>query len=307
MKFEFNERPSLSLYKGFVDFEDEANNLKKYLYVPEKIGMLNMPSGMLVISDPFSEMKISNNYGIMLPPNRYNIFTTLSYEIPENFRLKKTNSTEESIKQIRENLDYSISSISIVIDNQRMKQRMEWQYLTGREKNNKEGIKPVIDKEFLRYIHLTLNGHQPLFLSSMKEKDFTGVKVSSGTCCLVDAMSIKENLGDTDSEEWYENYFAYENDNSWLEKLDSDSERSIRKVANIELPKKHNFNLNTFGNTNIIMCESGAGDGYYPIIGEYACLNWKSENGPLLIALHVDFLTSPSSQDADMAKNSGER
>jgi len=95
----------------------------------------------------------------------------------------------------------------------------------------------------------------PVDHSRPKPGEFHGVGVDSGTVGFVDEVAAKEYLPSGDIPE------------SWLSRMDAG-------YADIALPGAKD-------GENVIMCHSGLGDGYYPVIGTY---DGRGE----LLGVHID-------------------
>jgi hypothetical protein len=100
---------------------------------------------------------------------------------------------------------------------------------------------------------------------ALEDDRYVGVAVDTGVAAMVDQDAF-ERLTDA---EWFD-----ELPDSWTESLDDPDE--IREgVANVPLPGAP-------AGENIVLCATGARDGYYPIMGSY------DRRGHLL-AVHLDF------------------
>lgn len=146
----------------------------------------------------------------------------------------------------------------------------------------------IIDQNSLehsrKFIELTKNGkasNQPL-----KNDEFYGYSVDTGTSCFADAETINQYM--PDEETWYEGLFENNDSHCWFDQMDD--ETLIRNgIANISLP------LND--DSNLILFHSGWGDGVYPIVGGY-------DSSGRLIAVHTDFFVVRSLEDDEITDNS---
>jgi hypothetical protein len=101
---------------------------------------------------------------------------------------------------------------------------------------------------------------------------FYGVGVDAGTVCFVDDEAVQQGMPVDDST-WHPELFDSGKDDSWFNLMD-DPVHIRAGLANIRLP------LATDG-ANIVICHSGWGDGFYPVVGGYD----KHGN---LVAVHID-------------------
>ena len=102
--------------------------------------------------------------------------------------------------------------------------------------------------------------------------DEYGVPVDAGTVCFVDDEAVRQGMPE-DELEWYESVFDTGGDGCWFSEMDATTPLGAG-LANIPLP------LATDG-ANIILCHSGWGDGFYPVIGGY-------DADKRLVAVHID-------------------
>ncbi len=102
--------------------------------------------------------------------------------------------------------------------------------------------------------------------------DEYGVPVDTGTVCFVDDEAVRRGMPE-DETEWYESVFDTGKDDSWFSQMDAAAPLRAG-LANIPLPRA------TDG-ANIILCHSGWGDGFYPVIGGF-------DAHERLVAVHID-------------------
>lgn len=105
-----------------------------------------------------------------------------------------------------------------------------------------------------------------------EEGDEYGVPVDTGTVCFVDDEAVRRGMPE-DEMEWYESVFDTGEDSSWFSQMDATTPLRAG-IANMPLPRA------TDG-ANIILCHSGWGDGFYPVIGGF-------DAGEKLVAVHID-------------------
>ncbi|MFT8395507.1 DUF4241 domain-containing protein [Propionibacterium sp.] len=102
--------------------------------------------------------------------------------------------------------------------------------------------------------------------------DFYGVPVYAGTVGFTDADAVARCMPEGD---WYEQFFDNGEDDSWFALMDS-PQHHIENCANIVLP-------NATAGENVVLCHSGWGDGFYPVIASY-------DGAGKLLAVHIDLL-----------------
>ena len=97
-------------------------------------------------------------------------------------------------------------------------------------------------------------------------------EVDAGTACFVDAQAVEEGM--PEEYEWYNLFDNDTDDGCWFDLLD-DSDHIHEGIANVRLPEAGD-------NSNLIMFQSGWGDGVYSIVGGY-------DDQDRLAAIHIDF------------------
>ncbi len=103
---------------------------------------------------------------------------------------------------------------------------------------------------------------------------YYGVTVDAGAVCFVDDEAIQQGMP-VDSSTWHDELFQNDRDDCWFNLMDNPAH--IRAgLANILLPRA------TDG-ANIIICHSGWGDDFYPVVGGYDAQG-------NLVAVHIDLL-----------------
>lgn len=103
---------------------------------------------------------------------------------------------------------------------------------------------------------------------------YYGVAVDAGTICFVDDDAVQRCMP-TDEGSWLETVFDNSSPDCWFKRMDS-SEHIGPGLANIVLP-------NAISGENVVICQSGWGDGFYPVVGGY-------DADGRLVAVHIDLL-----------------
>jgi hypothetical protein len=107
-----------------------------------------------------------------------------------------------------------------------------------------------------------------------EEGSYYGVSVDSGTVCFVDDEAVRRGMPPHELT-WLVDLFDNKSPDSWFNLMDSPDH--IRAgIANILLPHDP-------GGANIIICHSGWGDGFFPVVGGY-------DAAGSLVAVHIDLL-----------------
>ena len=104
-----------------------------------------------------------------------------------------------------------------------------------------------------------------------KPGEFSGFGVDTGTACFVDDGSVLAGMPDPD--DWYD-LFESGSPDSWFSRMD-DPQHFQHGLANIPLPLSQD-------GSNIILMNSGWGDGFYPVVGGFGA------DGQL-VQVHIDF------------------
>lgn len=117
-----------------------------------------------------------------------------------------------------------------------------------------------------------------------------GAPVDAGAVCFVDDAAVARCMPE-DLTTWYEEVFDSGQPESWFNQMDATTPLRAG-LANITLPRATN-------GENIIICHSGWGDGFYPIIGSF-----DAEGA--LVAVHVDLLLHASITGEDEGGAEGE-
>lgn len=105
-----------------------------------------------------------------------------------------------------------------------------------------------------------------------------GVPVDAGTVCFVDGEAMARGMPE-DLTSWYEEVFDSGRPDSWFAQMDAETPLPAGS-ANVALPRA------TDG-ANLVLCHSGWGDGFYPVIGSH-------DAAGNLVAVHIDLLLHAS-------------
>lgn len=334
IKPNLSKTPLLAGMQG--EFSVESQKLKLRTV---SAGSLFLKSGFLAIVDPFAEMTRGGNLGILLNQGHYDTVITQVLETesehhsesesyifgmasPDAFGPIYSQNVTQTIQQPKNDLtkndltssfDESDSNdlpylkmfrnayLTLIIDKQKWIQRQSWI-----EQQQEKEQSCAIPKKALRFLHLTNDGQPPNEIP-LDEETFIGVAISAGTCAMVDDEALKDGMPPNVKEPgWDKTLFEHGVPHSWFDQMDSNSPLP-HGIANIRLP----LIKNQEDDSNLILCEAGYGDGYYPVVGEYAFdpLSPESELSahPTLIAIHVDFQVIPNDPNYPVAQNMGER
>jgi hypothetical protein len=100
--------------------------------------------------------------------------------------------------------------------------------------------------------------------------EYNGVPVDAGTVGFADAEAVSRCMPEDD---WYHGVFDTGRDDSWFSLMDS-NQHLVPGCANIAMP------LAASGE-NVVLCHSGWGDGFYPVVGTF-------DSNFNLLAVHID-------------------
>lgn len=271
--------PFLPLTSGRFEFDRASHpgntpGVEVCQLTPLALGDLVMPSGHLVVSDPFNAMQRQGNHFVRVPPGRHPAFVTLANINPE-----KTPVDERS------------AYLSLAIDPTALAARQAWQ-----QRRMEVGQDPSLPRHALRFLHLTGDGNPPDDLASFEPDEFIGVTVQAVTVAFVDAESLEKGMPEeTREHDWLTTLFAPGAQGSWFDLMD-DANHLHANVANVVLPRVF---ATEWGPANLVMSHSGWGNDVYPVIGEYAFDlgdgTFDQEASPRLVAVHVNFNIVPCS------------
>jgi hypothetical protein len=107
---------------------------------------------------------------------------------------------------------------------------------------------------------------------TLKEGEYLGFPVDTGTACFVDDALTQSCMPDEST--WYEGLFENDRDDCWFVRMD-DPVHIRAGIANIPLPLGRN-------GENLILFHSGWGDGHFPVVGSF-------DDQGQLTAAHIDF------------------
>jgi hypothetical protein len=107
-----------------------------------------------------------------------------------------------------------------------------------------------------------------------EEGSYSGIAVDAGTVCFVDDEVVQQGMP-VDELTWSDELFENDSEDSWFHVMD-DPAHIRQGLANIPLPRASD-------GANIIICHSGWGDGFYPVVGGY-------DAEGRLVAVHIDLL-----------------
>lgn len=214
-----------AMRKGRVDGDDGPVELSTV-----SLGDLVLPTGRLVMADPFSTLRAVLDTFLQVPPGRYPVVVTLA-----------DLSSGHDGSHVRE----AYATLLLRRDTPELFRRMLLQ--------NEDG-------DIARHVEMSPDG------------DFAGFPVDSGTACMVDAGAIQAWMpSDAD----WDNAALSDAPRSWASRLDA-SDHVREGLANVPLAGAGN-------GENIVLMQSGWGDGVYPIVGGF-------DAGGRLVRIHVDFL-----------------
>lgn len=124
----------------------------------------------------------------------------------------------------------------------------------------------IDDAEPSSFSFLTPPGSRP-----PESDEYYGVGVDAGTVAFVDTTAVSYAMPEPDT--WYDDVFDSGDADSWFAVLDSE-EHLIPGCANVVMPRAR-------AGENVVMCRSGWGDGFYPVVGAY-------DGEGRLVSVHID-------------------
>jgi Protein of unknown function (DUF4241) len=107
-----------------------------------------------------------------------------------------------------------------------------------------------------------------------EEGSYYGIAVDAGAVCFIDDEAIRHGMP-VDESTWDGELFENDKDDCWFNLMDNPTHIRVG-LANIRLPRAKD-------GANIIICHSGWGDGFYPVVGGYDAQG-------NLVAVHIDLL-----------------
>jgi hypothetical protein len=276
--YDRRKSPLLPLSDGNYKFLHHSNNkidrVVFYKTTSFSLGKLKLPSGKLFIADPFAGgLGKSGNVYITCPKGEFEVFQTLVYQSKKDFN-QLTNEESNSIEPLT-------AYLSIVFDPISLEKRKNFQI-----EKSKTNLDIGLQKKLIHRLCLSSSG----VIEDDKEFEncevFPGVIVQSGTVMMVDKEQFEAGMPDEKFGSWYSTLFEHGNHESWFGYMDSDEHIRVGG-ANFLLPARPKSIL---GESNLILSQTGYGDGEFVIFAELDELNMDI-NRP--IAYHIDFEVIP--------------
>lgn len=223
------------------------------------MGQLALPSGRLLIEDPFRSLRSYLNRSFTLPPGIYRAVQTVA-----------------RIGEDGEANQYRAAYLSLILDEDLLEERRKHQQALLAQ-----GLDPQISPTCLEPLHPDLP-NDSLSEQQWRRMAQPSVFILTGTVALADQERF-ELLMPSDEpesgEQWLETVFEHGLPGSWFDALDASAPLPAGS-ASVGLP--HGEDLD-----RVILCQTGWGDGQYAIVVEH------TEQGQP-IALHIDFGVIPS-------------
>lgn len=230
-----------------------------------QLGDIFLPSGQLVIADPFVALRHEGNPFLIVPPGHHVVGQTWHHDEHGGTR---------------------VAYISLILQPARLKERRRWQ-----QQQIARGQSPSLPEDHLRLLHLTVDG-LPLREYEASEADLVeqvGIALRSGTLAMAAPEAILSGLPPDllthpdcpEALDWYDHYQAHDVPGSWLDTLD---ESGLHRTggANIGLPRNPQCRM--------ALSYAGWSSRAYPVIGEYSRGESDAWARPAdeLVAIHVD-------------------
>lgn len=263
--FERDKAPFLALCRGSFGFLHtsptrlEGVAVRKMSLAP--LGSLHVPSGQVVIGDPFSRLKPHGNVRWNVPAGTHRVVQTMAW-VGEDDRISAMRT----------------AYLSIVFNQDLMEKRQAWQ-----RKRLADGLDPSPDPSLIKVMGPILPE------GSFSEEETQRllqpiIPILTGALAISDATLFEDRMPVNRAEVgqgWLENLFDHGTEDSWFDQLDSDS----------PWPKGSSNHLLPPGeggpdNANIVICQTGWGDGQYEAFMEII------DGQPA--AMHIDFLLVPA-------------
>jgi len=268
--YDRRKSPILPLSDGDYKFLHHSNNRKQRIIEYElqsfSLGKLKIPSGQLIIADPFFNLRRTGQLMINCPKGEFEVFQTLA--IPKNNEMENPECPW-------------VSYLSIVFDKDKYEMRKLCQ-----NKEKEKGLDPSLKRHLINRLSLSSEGT----IDDDEEFDlkevFPGLNVQSGSCLLVDKVQFEAGMPSEERGSWYATLFEHGNHESWFSFMDN-PEHLREGAANFELPLKPESYL---GTGNLILSQTGKGDGRYVVFAE---LNADSTDVNNPLAYHIDFEVIP--------------
>lgn len=261
--YERTTSPFLAMTRGLFHFLHTSPNRETGVAVRQlsilPLGTLHLPTGRLLIEDPFKSLRPHLNRAFVVEPGEYRVVQTVA-RIGE----------DEHAHQSRS------AYLSLVLDEVRMAERRHWQQQQMEYRQD-----PQVD-EALRSPFFPELPRDSFSEQQWKRMAKPSVSVLTGTVALADQdrfellmPSDQHDMG----EGWLETVFDHGLPGSWFDALDASTPLPVGS-AQVQLPQGK-------ATDQVILCRTGWGDGQYPVSLEH------SQDGHP-IALHVDFGLIPS-------------
>jgi hypothetical protein len=267
--------PFLPLSEGRFAFLHTSSDGRRDVTVqrlePRALGHLPLPSGQLVVADPFVGMHWEGNRTVALPPGDYAVWQTLAH-----------------VEELKEGVRPRAAFLSLVLRPDLLAERQAWQ-----QQQIRNGHDPSLPETALSLLHLTAHG-QPLEgweVAPHERLEAVSADIQSGTAAFLDRDGLRAGMPpDTvvPGQGWYDRYFEPGAPESWFDRIDSEEDHA---------PGAANFALPLDPQARIAMSQSGWGDGAYPVVGEYAFTptgaGMRRVHPEQLVAVHLDFRVVP--------------
>jgi Protein of unknown function (DUF4241) len=189
-------------------------------------GTLVVPTGRLVICDPFVALEREGNPYVRVAPGVYPVTVT-------------------------------VADVSGELDGSHLREAYASLVLNGELEVRRSVLQLGVSGETV---------------PELAPDEFVGFPVDSGTACFVDGGAVETAMPEGD---WYTDLFNTGQPDAWFERI-GDPAHIRSGIANITLP------LAT-GGENIVVFQSGWGDGYYPVVAGY-------DAAGQMVAVHVDLM-----------------
>ncbi len=260
--YERRSSPFLALTRGSFEFLHTSPNgqtgiaFRQLSVAP--LGHLSVPSGQLLIGDPFSMLQHENNVWFPVPKGKHQVLLTQA-AVGEDKRLTA---------------GQRAAYVSVVFDAEALARRQDEQRIRLLAHDD-----PSVPFDRL---HPTLPVLPDGYFSEAeaRQKSRPGIAVLSGSIALSDVRNFEAlmppNLQHS-GRGWLERFFEHGIPGSWFDAMDAE-DTWPKACCNVSLPDATN-------GENIVICPTGWGDGRYPVILE--------TEGEKTIALHLDFQVVP--------------
>ena len=260
--YERRQSPFLALTPGAFHFLHTSPDTHTGVAVRklsiESLGSLNIPTGRLLLGDPFRGLQESGNVWHAVPAGQHPVILTLA-QVGEDDRIAALRT----------------AYVSVVFEPEALAQRQAEQrraQATGRD--------PAVPPEALApsFPHLPNGSFSQEEAMALTKR---WVTVCTGCLALADVEAFEELMPPNRAEPergWFERLFETGRPGSWFDALDAAAPWP-RGASNHLLPDAEK-------EENIVLCSSGWGDGRYQVVLEHA-------SDGRLVALHVDFQVVP--------------